>query len=413
MRLALIETLEPSEIKESFGLKPYSNLAIERLKELGVPTRAKEAYRYFDIEPLMEHNWQIATPSSKEIKQSRDSIIIEDGVVVAIPDGVSVGCGNTIDLDNSHFDSLYYMGHILANDIILIRFKSDAKVKIIHKINSKDTLIAYRIALYIDSNTRIQIEERFESNDANGSLLLSGYDAFIARDASLKLIKSQTLTINDYTPLLSHRFKVDTQATLDFKSYDFGSGNGLQLFKVELHKYANLNASHLLYLNGSPKRGTISQIIHIQENSTSSQIAKNILDDKSRGIFDALIKVENSAKYTKAHQNSKAILLKDGAYMASKPQLEIYIDELEASHGSTTGQLDEAQLFYLRSRGIAKDEAKKMLILGFANELIDSIDDKSLREQIHLDFERAYYGESKISCIETCHNCEEMILGGN
>jgi len=94
--------------------------------------------------------------------------------------------------------------------------------------------------------------------------------------------------------------------------------------------------------------------------------------------------------------------------MASKPQLEIYIDDLEASHGSTTGQLDEAQIFYLRSRGIAKEEARKMLILAFANELIDALEEDGLRERLHASFEQAYWGETHVSCMETCHGCEEI-----
>ena len=96
--------------------------------------------------------------------------------------------------------------------------------------------------------------------------------------------------------------------------------------------------------------------------------------------------------------------------MASKPQLEIYIDDLEASHGSTTGQLDPQALFYLRSRGIGEEEAKKMLILAFANTLIDRIEDKVLREWIHYNFEAVYYGQSHVECLETCHGCEENAL---
>ena len=96
--------------------------------------------------------------------------------------------------------------------------------------------------------------------------------------------------------------------------------------------------------------------------------------------------------------------------MASRPQLEIYIDELEASHGSTTGQLDGKQLFYLRSRGITEIEARKILIQAFANEMIDEIKDESVRERIHRDFETAYYGEVNFECIETCHGCEDKII---
>jgi Fe-S cluster assembly protein SufD len=97
--------------------------------------------------------------------------------------------------------------------------------------------------------------------------------------------------------------------------------------------------------------------------------------------------------------------------MASKPQLEIYIDDLEASHGSTTGQLDEKALFYLRSRGIKEVEAKKMLILAFANEAIDTIKDETIANHIYVDFEKAYYGSAELDCIKTCHECEDMVLG--
>jgi len=97
--------------------------------------------------------------------------------------------------------------------------------------------------------------------------------------------------------------------------------------------------------------------------------------------------------------------------MASKPQLEIYIDDVEASHGSTIGELDEQALFYLRSRGITLQEAQKMLILAFANEIIDAIEDEEIRESVHHSFEYVYYGEGHIECIATCHNCSDSIIG--
>jgi Fe-S cluster assembly protein SufD len=126
------------------------------------------------------------------------------------------------------------------------------------------------------------------------------------------------------------------------------------------------------------------------------QEAKNILEGSARGIFDALIKVEHSAKYTKTKQNSKTILLGEASYMVAKPQLEIYIDELEASHGATIGQLDIEQLFYLRSRGINELEAKKLLIIAFANQLIETIRDKRLQECINTNFEKAFYAQNQM-----------------
>ncbi len=413
MRLAPLGELSPENLQEKIDTSANKALALERLIELGIPTKKSESYRYFDIDTLMQKDWELASSKdTKEFSSSTKQIIITDGVVTAIPKDieVEVGCSNTVDLDMNHFDPLYYLGHLISQDIISIRFKSDAKVTIIHRFTQPNRLLSYRLAIYIDSNTHIQIDERFEGEEAKGALVLAGSDVFVSRDATLKLIKDETLKDDDYTPILSQRVKVDSYASCKIHSFSFGEGSGLELLKIELHENAKVDADHLLYATNVAKRGTVSQIVHIGQSSHSNQRAKNILADQARGIFDALIKVEYSGKYTKAHQNSKAILLNDGAYMVSKPQLEIYIDDLEASHGSTTGQLDEAQLFYLQSRGISKDEARKMLILAFANELIDAVEDEALKERIHSSFEIAYWGKTEISCMQSCHGCEDIVL---
>jgi len=207
------------------------------------------------------------------------------------------------------------------------------------------------------------------------------------------VVKVQTMQNQNYSMLASHKINIARQASCMFKSFDLGGDHALQLLKIELDEHAHIDAQHLLYLNSEAKRGTVSQIIHKGQNSTSNQEAKNILDGKSRGIFDALIKVEQTAKYTKAVQNSKSILLHEKAYMVSKPQLEIYIDELEASHGSTTGQLDPQQLFYLQSRGISAVEARKMLVIAFANTMMETIRDSRHQELIRNEFDKVFYSK--------------------
>ncbi len=402
----------PQMILSECNASDEKQRAAEILSSIGMPTKKYEQYRYFDIESLLNRDWVIAPKDYDRDIEKSSKVIITDGVVTAMPDDVDivVGCSSAIDLSPSHFDPLYYFSHIAGGDIISIRIKSDKKLDIVHKITKNGALIPYRVAIYVDSNISAQIFESFEA-EVLDSLLICGIDMFVSRDSRVKLYKDQTLNNSKgYTPLLSYRFKVDSNAELNFGSFDLGSGNGLQTIDASLHENATIDSKHLLYAGDNAQRGTVSRFVHIGKYSKSNQIAKNILDNRARGIFDALIKVENSGKYTKAHQNSKAILLNSGAYMASKPQLEIYIDDLEASHGSTTGQLDEAQLFYLRSRGISYEEAKKMLILAFANELIDSIDDEIIRDRLHTSFDRAYYGDTKIECMETCHGCEDNIL---
>ncbi|KYJ87295.1 SufD family Fe-S cluster assembly protein [Sulfurovum riftiae] len=363
---------------------------LARLHALGLPTKKSEAYRYFDIDTLLAQEYTLLDYVPKSIQES-DRVEIVDGTVISAPKGMRIFYEECKLIDMEHFDPLYYLGHLLAPHVIKIEIDGDAHVEIVHRFTKSNALINYRIALENQSNRHAIVYESFENEAISNSLVLYGYDMHIAPDSTLRVLKTQTFDAEHYAIVASHSIHVERQANAILKSFDFGGGLGLQLIKVVLEERAHTEMGHLLYLNSDSRRGTVSQIIHRGQHSTSSQEAKNILDGHSRGIFDALIKVEHSAKYTKAHQNSKAILLDEKAYMVAKPQLEIYIDELEASHGSTTGQLDKKQLFYLQSRGISAVEARKMLVIAFANTLIEKVKDIRQQERIKDEFENAFY----------------------
>ena len=412
MKLDILNALDSSGILKELGASSSKSVAASALAKLKIPNKKTEKYRYFDIEPLVSKDWKLCEVKEQNVEASGKKIVIEDGTLLNSGDidGVSVELAEFSDIDAEHFDGLYFLSHLMAPKAIVIRCSKDSSFEIEHNYKSSDCLINYRVVILIDANTHCQISDSFKG-EAKESFILSGYDIFVARDASLKFIKTHTLNSANYTPLFTSRYKVDSNANLKLSSFDFAFNNGLNIFRVELKENANIDASHLLYATDSAKCGVVSEIVHEGKSSTSSQIAKSILDKNARGIFDALIRVQNSAKWTKAHQNSKSVLLESGAYMASKPQLEIYIDDLEASHGSTTGQLDNKQLFYLQSRGIAKDDARKMLILAFAHEIIATVDDEYLANKIYADFETAYYGKYELDCMKTCDGCEESILG--
>jgi len=121
---------------------------------------------------------------------------------------------------------------------------------------------------------------------------------------------------------------------------------------------------------------------HIAPNCHSNQLFKGVLDDMATGAFNGRIYVAKDAQGTMAYQKNNNILLTDDAKMDSKPQLEIYANDVKCSHGATVGQLDENSLFYLQSRGIEKREAKLMLMFGFAHEVIQNIRIEPLRERM-------------------------------
>jgi len=384
--------------------------AFERLQKLQLPTKKTEEYRYFDIEKCLSKVYTRIKPEKQPIEEG-SFVEIVDGVIVRAPKDLEIVYAKERKIDDAHFDALYYLGHLLSPEVIEVHCKNDTKIKILHRYTQAKALIAYRVVVTTAPNIAVSISESFIGCDANESLVLYGCDVHLQRDVRFEFIKDETLVTGIYTPIHSHFIELQDQSNANFFSFDFGDADGLQLMKARLMHASSFNANHLLYAKGNGKRGTVSQIVHTAKDARSSQKAKNILGEKARGIFDALIKIEPEGGGTKAYQNSQAVLLNDGAYMVSKPHLEIYIDDIEASHGSTIGELDEQQLFYLRSRGIVLEEARKMLILAFANEIIDAIEDERTRESVHLSFENVYYGHGQLECIATCHNCSDAILG--
>jgi len=396
MNLITLKNKNRKELASTLNIenKEDREVLLEKFSSIGLPNKKTEEYHYFDIEKLLDVDYKTLNYVPRSIEES-DKVEIVDGVVTKAPKGLRVfsEISETIDMD--HFDGLYYLGHLLSPRIIKIQVDGDAHVEILHKYTQSDTLINYRVEISNQANRHVTMYENFETEDIKNALVLYGYDMNIAQDSTLRMVRLQTMSDNKYSMVSSHQINVGKNANIVLKNFDLGGDQALQTLKVVLGEHAHIDAEHLLYLNNDSKRGTASQIIHRGVHSTSRQVAKNILDGKARGIFDALIRVEKTAKFTKAEQNAKSILLHEKAYMVSKPQLEIYIDELEASHGATTGQLDDKQLFYLQSRGISRLEARKILVIAFANTLIGTVKDTRHQERIKTAFEDVFYASNK------------------
>ena len=123
-------------------------------------------------------------------------------------------------------------------------------------------------------------------------------------------------------------------------------------------------------------------IHHEGPHCNSRQLVKGILGDKSTGVFRGLANVYKNAEKTDAQQSNKNLLLSPKARMNSIPQLKIYENDVKCTHGSTMGQIDEDSLFYLQSRGINRKDAAKLMVSGFANEVVEKAGDAQLKEKI-------------------------------
>jgi Fe-S cluster assembly protein SufD len=131
---------------------------------------------------------------------------------------------------------------------------------------------------------------------------------------------------------------------------------------------------------------------HASPHCDSRQFYNGILDGRSHGVFHGRIIVHKDAQKTDAKQTNRNLLLSDDAQIDTKPQLEIYADDVKCTHGATIGQIDETALFYLRSRGIDEASARKLLLLAFANECLDRMKEDTVRTHLRELINRHLFG---------------------
>lgn len=135
-------------------------------------------------------------------------------------------------------------------------------------------------------------------------------------------------------------------------------------------------------LHGNQRAHVLTRVHHDIGGGYSSQIFKFVLDDHSKGAYKGELKILPNAQQTEAYQTNRNILLSRQAEMLTEPQLEIYADDVKASHGATTGQLDESALFYMQQRCIDRDTASKLLLCAFFDEVLKTLSDTQLQERL-------------------------------
>ncbi len=210
----------------------------------------------------------------------------------------------------------------------------------------------------------------------------------VAANARLNYIKLQNQSSNTYqidNTHIAQKRDSEVQATtitLDGKLVR----NNLSISLDEQNATSHLYGLYIAH--GDTHIDNHTAVDHKVANCYSNEVYKGILDDNSKGVFNGKIFVRPDAQKTNAFQSNKNILLTDTATINTKPQLEIWADDVKCSHGCTTGQLDEKQLFYLRSRGISKSTARAMLLHAFVNDALDKIEVEFLREFLNKEINK-------------------------
>ena len=138
----------------------------------------------------------------------------------------------------------------------------------------------------------------------------------------------------------------------------------------------------LAFLHGEEQVHLTTNVQHLVGGGSSKQLIKFVLDDASQGAFFGQLRIAPDAQKTEAHQTNRNLLLSEQAVMRTRPQLEIYADDVKATHGATTGQLDESALFYMQQRCLDERTARKLLINAFMQDVVNTLSDEPLKEEL-------------------------------
>jgi Fe-S cluster assembly protein SufD len=246
-----------------------------------------------------------------------------------------------------------------------------------------------RSLVYLAGNANAQIVETFNTIGTGESFTNGVMEIVVEQDAMLEHYKIQ----ND----ASHANQVSTTHIRQIgKSYVHTVTISLNGGIVRNNLNVVLEAEHcethlygLYFIGGDTHVDNHTLVDNVTPHSFSNEFYKGIIDDNATGIFNGKIMVQRLAQKTNAYQSNKNILLSDGASVNTKPQLEIFADDVKCSHGCTVGQLDEEGMFYLRSRGIREEKARALLVHAFAMDVLEHIKPAAIRSYVdHLISER-------------------------
>ena len=249
--------------------------------------------------------------------------------------------------------------------------------------NEAAVLLQPRNLIVVEENAHVQIIERHQSLSGNAVLTNSVTEIFAEKRAYVDYYKIQNDRENA-SLIDSTYISQEQESNCRVHTFSFGgklTRNNLNFYQKGERCDSTLNG--ITILEGKQHVDHNTLVHHIAPNCESHQDYKGIFSDSSVGVFNGKVYVEKDAQKLDAFQQNNNILVDDKATINSKPQLEIFADDVRCSHGCTIGQLDEDALFYLRSRGIGKKEARALLMYAFANNVLESVKIPELKARIN------------------------------
>jgi Fe-S cluster assembly protein SufD len=264
--------------------------------------------------------------------------------------------------------------------------KTAFPIHLLHVTSGEGVISNAQHFIHLEKGSKTEIITTYDSDKAENSFTNIVIEGHIEENANLTIQKLQFEDKNVFH--ISNEFFVQ-DASSQFKINTITTGslltrNGLSVIVEGENCHTELNGVYLGTENQHLDNHTL--IEHLYSNCTSSETYKGVMDDKSTGVFNGKVIVRPNAQKIEAYQSNGNILLSKSSTVNSKPELEIYADDVRCSHGSTTGQLDEDAIYYLRTRGISEQKAKKLLVAAFIGEVLEKISNKDVRNKVDEHF---------------------------
>ena len=288
-------------------------------------------------------------------------------------------------------NSLFEITKNLDNKQVILTINSNIPepICLIHKIKDDETFFTNSLKIEVKENVKASVIEVFTNTSSNSAYCVNR-SFEVNENANFEYAKIQDINDKNY---FLFNLDINQQDKSKCKITNFEYGNGViinNIVNILDNKNCNYELNALVKSKDSANTANVINTVHNEVNCLSNINYKHSLKDHSRTVFKALSIVNKNALYSKVFQNSSTILLSNDATIYVQPHLEILIDELEASHGATTGTLDKDQLLYLQSRGINKDLAYEILLKAYESKIYDNIEDELIKEFMD-SYERKRY----------------------
>ena len=379
------------------------NHSYNAFKKLGYPSKKLENWKFsnsshlknyniinqdqseIDIKQYLSMENALCFVNGKFIKESLNNFTYKDQILIGKT--IEVKDSEIIKMsDNFQDESLFNLGIAKFNEGVLIEFKEggkfDTEIQIINVYDKKieNMFIPVFNIFKLNKKNNISIVEKNVNNGLDSFNLK--INKFICSDNSML---NHTIIFDDHTKsnLLGYNYyESGLNSIINVDNFNYESSFNKNFIEVDLNQTGGETRINTLNLTKNNEHVDNNILInHNSEHCTSFQNVRNILQNKSTCVFNGKVIVADGAQKTDSNQSNKNLLLSKEATAHSNPQLEIYADDVQCGHGSTTGALDKDSIFYLQTRGIRKEQATQILIKAFAHEVIKQFSNDTIKDE--------------------------------